>query len=134
MKMHHIGYAVRSLTSSIIEFEKLGFNKTGAEVIDEDRNVAIQFIELDEHSIELIAPLNDASPVAKILKNRGEGPYHICYIVDDIEKEIERLVKDKYLMFEQPKPALAVEGKRVAFLFKNGIGIIELIEGPGQEL
>ena len=133
MKIHHLGYAVKSLNSSIKEFVKLGFSKKGKKIVDEDRKVVIQFVELDEYSIELIAPLNDASPVTRIVEKCGDTPYHMCFVVRDIHKEIERRVKDNYLIIEQPENAPAINGKKVAFLFKKGIGVVEFIEEDNRE-
>ena len=58
MKIHHIGYAVKNIKSSINEFLELGFKKCGDLVEDTGRNIVIQFISNQHYTIELIAPLN----------------------------------------------------------------------------
>ncbi len=42
------------------------------------------FTDLGEGRIELIQPLDDASPFAEFLKNRGEGMHHLRLGVDDM--------------------------------------------------
>ncbi|HCP46018.1 MAG TPA: methylmalonyl-CoA epimerase, partial [Deltaproteobacteria bacterium] len=44
-----------------------------------------------ESRIELLEAMSEDSPVGRFLNNRGPGIHHICFEVDDIESEIERL-------------------------------------------
>jgi len=55
-------------------------------------------------------------------------PYHICYLVDNIEQTIDRLKKEKFMVIQQPLQAIALENRKVAFLVHNDIGMIELLE------
>lgn len=128
MKINHIGYAVKNIDFSINEFEKMGYEKYKDKVVDENRKVVIQFMKNNGYMVELIAPVGDDSPINNIIKKVGSGPYHICYETDDIEKQIKDLLKNKYILIEKPDKAIAIEYRRVAFLFKKGIGIIELVE------
>jgi methylmalonyl-CoA/ethylmalonyl-CoA epimerase len=128
MKIHHIGYAVRDLEASVPEFLKLGYKNVNVTILDEIRKVAIQFMKNDSYLIELIAPLNDNSPVDNILSKIGNTPYHICYEVDDLSYQIKRFSDEGYLLIEDAKEALGVDNHRVAFLFSSKVGLIELIE------
>ncbi|MFX0125917.1 MAG: VOC family protein [Candidatus Hodarchaeota archaeon] len=128
MKIHHIGYAVRDLKVSVPEFLKLGYKNLTETIFDEIRNVAIQFMKNDSYLIELIAPLNDNSPVDNILSKIGNSPYHICYEVDDLFYQIKRFSDEGYLVIEDAKEALGIDNQRVAFLFSSKVGLIELIE------
>jgi len=129
MKIHHLGYLVQNIDESLIEFERLGFEKISDKVIDAERMVLIQFIKSDNYVIELIEPESSDSPVAALLKKNGEMPYHICYLVDDIAQEVDNLLNSGYILIEKPGAAVAMENKKVAFLYKKGVGIIELVEG-----
>jgi methylmalonyl-CoA epimerase len=43
--------------------------------------------------IELVQPASDDSPLVKFLETRGPGIHHICFEVEDIQKEVEELKK-----------------------------------------
>ena len=88
MRIHYIGYAAKDLENSIKEFEKLGYKRVKNKVIDKKRKVVIQFVENVECLIELIAPLNNESPITNILKKQENSLYHICYEIDNINCEI----------------------------------------------
>lgn len=128
MKIHHIGYCVRDLKRSITEFEKLGFSVSGDTTVDQSRQVIIQFMKMDASLIELISPVSKNSPVSQLLNKGGEMPYHLCYQVDDIDAAIEQLVNDRYKIVQPPASAVVLQEKKVAFLFKNGVGVIELLQ------
>ncbi|SHJ67063.1 VOC family protein [Paramaledivibacter caminithermalis] len=128
MKIHHIGYAVKDIDFSINQFKKIGYKMHKDKVIDDNRKVIIQFMKNNSYMIELISPLDKDSPINNIIKKVGSGPYHICYETNDIEKEIDILLKDKYILIEKPSKAIAIENRIVAFLFNKDIGIIELVE------
>jgi len=78
--------------------------------------------------IELISPMNKNSPVQGIINKNGSAPYHICYCTTNILLKIKELRKNKYMLIESPKPAIAFSNRLVAFLYHKDIGIIELLE------
>ena len=128
MKIDHIGYAVKNINKSITNFEELGY-KFNEVIEDKYRNIYISFGVKDDFKIELVAPRNKCgSPVDEILKRIGNGPYHICYVSVDFEKDILKLQKERYKVIIEPAPAVAFNGKRVAFLMKLETGLIEILE------
>jgi len=133
MKVHHIGYAVRSLQAAKQKFQLLGFSPFGEEVMDVARNVRIQFMENAGVLIELITPLKEDSPVSQILSKAGNSPYHVCYEVENIPRTAEELRAQHFLLLSPPSAAVACGGSRVAFLFHKDIGLIELLETGREE-
>ncbi len=134
MRIHYIGYAVKDLENSIKEFEKLGYKRVKNKVIDKKRKVVIQFVENGECLIELIAPLNNESPITSILKKQGNSPYHICYETDNINCEINKLINNEFAVITQLSEAPALDNKKVVFLCKRNVGLIELLENESQKL
>lgn len=128
MKIHHIGYAVKNLNDSINEFKKLGYQEEGGCVSDPVQKVMIQFMTSGAYRIELIAPDGESSPVLDILKKLGDTPYHICYETSNIKNTIEQLKKEHYFLLNKSTPAPAISNCPVAFLYKRGVGILELVE------
>ena len=128
MKIHHIGYLVKNIETSLSDFKKLNYKEISNKVLDEHRNVFIQFIQNGEYVVELIAPYNESSPIKNLLTKMGSSPYHLCYEVEKIEDTIKNLIVDGYTIIEEPNKAIAINNKRVTFLYKKNIGIIELVE------
>jgi len=128
MKIHHIGYAVNNIEDSLNEFKKLGYKCVENKIVDKKRKVIIQFIKNGDYLIELVAPLGKESPVTNLLKKQGNSPYHICYETDNLEKEIKDLDDDGFVIISDLLKAPAINNKKVIFLYKKEIGLIELVE------
>lgn len=135
MEIDHIGYLSSNIEKSVIEFESLGY-KCITDIIWDNiehdgrpaRNVKICFLSNKAVNIELVSPIDETSDVYNTLKRQGEGPYHICYQVNDLNYKIDELKRDSWLIIKKPESAIAFHNAKVAFLFKKGIGLIELVE------
>tara|TARA_B100000886_G_scaffold335824_1_gene293563 strand:+ start:69514 stop:70284 length:771 start_codon:yes stop_codon:yes gene_type:complete len=80
--------------------------------------------------IEILSPYGKNSPIKKRLEEFGPGFYHICYSVENIEKNIEKLLNSKdWKVICSPVKDIAFDGRKVAFLSNKKIGLIELVEG-----
>ena len=125
--LDHIGIAVKSLDAAKI-YEALGLSVEHIEIV-ETQGVRTAFLSAGDANIELLEPTGPQSTVAKFIEKRGEGIHHICFRVDDIEAQLERLKELGYrLINEAPVPG--AQGCRVAFLHPaagNGV-LIELSE------
>lgn len=128
MKVHHIGYAVNNLQNGIEMFLKIGYIIESEPVKDTKRNVEIAFMRNNDYCVELIAPLNNASPIKNYLNKVGNTPYHICYETENIETTINELKKQKYKVVEKPSEAIALKNQRIAFLYHPRYGLLELFE------
>ncbi len=127
MKLHHIGYAVKSIEKSEKAFKALGYETEGKTVDDLRRNVRIKFITLEDNVVELIEPMNEKSPVCNLLKKNGAIPYHLCYEVENIADKITELKKNGFILISGIGPAPAIDGYPVAFMYGAEIGVIELL-------
>jgi len=128
MKVHHVGYAVKSIEDARKEFELLGFRCESETVLDNIRKVRILFMTNDTCRIELIEPNESDNPIESILKKVGSSPYHICYESEDIENDA-RLLKEKgFRVISDVSEAPALGNKNVCFLYSKDIGIIELVQ------
>ena len=131
MKVHHIGYAVRDIENALEGFYQLGFVLESRNA-DESRRVCIAFLRNGETLVELVAPDDSdlPSPIDEVLKKVGPSPYHICYIVEDIDNQCKSLKKEGWSILIKRSPAPAIDNAPVAFLFRKSVGIIELVEQP----
>ena len=128
MKVHHIGYLVKTIDKSIKSFEALGYAISKPPMWDEARKADICFLNNGNYCVELIAPRNDSS-LYPLLKQYNHAPYHMCYCCENLEKTICDLKIEKFMPFLEPAVAPAIsETARVAFLISARAGMIELVE------
>lgn len=128
MQVEHIGYVVKNINKSVVEFEKLGYVKSSVLYEDVKRKIKVLFMKNGSLKIELVEPMDETSDAYTYMKKLRNAPYHICYLVDDIDRSIEELNSDGYLIVKEKDYATAFEGRKVCFLYKEGIGLIEIVE------
>lgn len=129
MKIDHIGYAVKKIDKAMKSFETLGY--IFEEIVEDfNRNILISFGCKDGYRIELVQPLDrkKESPVDAYLSKVGPTPYHICYISNEFEREIEELKAQGFRVIIEPAKAVAFGGKRVVFMMNLGVGLMEIVE------
>ncbi len=132
MTFHHIGLAVHSIDLTAIIYVKAGY-KQSVTTFDPVQNVNICWLIKDNMpTVELLEPVDEASPVCKSLEKNGVSPYHTCYVVSNIERIVADLRKMKYIIVSKPVEAPAIHDAKVAFLYNKNIGLIELVEGPAE--
>lgn len=131
LPLDHLGIAVLNIDAALAEYQKnFGFVLDSREIISSQR-VEVAFIRLPNTLIELLAPQDDSSPLAKFLAKRGPGLHHICYRVEDIRAELARLKgAGVQLIDEVPRPG--AHHTEIAFLHPKSTGgvLTELCEHP----
>lgn len=127
LRFHHIGIACHDIDNTKPFYMSQGY--CASETIkDPIQNVYICFLEKpDALRIELLAPVDEKSPVNRILKTSGVTPYHICYEVDDIDATVKELKLQHFVLVSRPVLACALDGRNVCFLYNKSVGLIELV-------
>ncbi len=126
--LHHVGYVTHEIAKSRVLYEDMGFSATTPIYHDPIQDVRVIFMGTgSETLVELVEPASPQSPVANFLKKKGPGLHHLCYLVDDIERECEKMRKLGGIITCAPVPAVAFEGRRIAFIFRRE-GLIEFLE------
>lgn len=128
LKVHHIGYLVKKIDKAEKDFTALGFECIAPVVYDSLRDADISFWEKNGYCVELVSPKSEKSVVYDLLKKFKNMPYHICYSSTDMNSDIEDLRKSGYMLLDEPMEAVAIEGRKVCFLFSANSGMIELLE------
>ena len=127
--LNHIGIAVSDLEKSIELFKKIfQVDKFHIESV-ESQGVKIASFKIGNVLIELTAPLDSESPIAKYIEKRGEGIHHLALEVDDIEKDLQRL-KQEGISLVNEQPTEGGHQMKIAFLHPkstNGV-LIELCQ------
>lgn len=131
-RFHHIGVAVKSIEETSNIYMRGGYHCSSS-IFDPIQNVHICWLTKEGMpTVELIAPVDDKSPINKTLEKVGVSPYHFCYVVDKLENAVAELRKQKYIMVSKPAEAVAFCGSRVCFLYNKNVGLIELVEEPAN--
>lgn len=125
---HHIGVATHSIIKSGKYYLDAGYEVTDI-IHDPLQDVNICFVSKTGYPIiELVEPVSDHSPVAKILNKAGVGPYHFCYETKDIIDSILKLKTKRFLPISRPVPAIALGNRMICFLYNIDLGLIELLQ------
>jgi methylmalonyl-CoA/ethylmalonyl-CoA epimerase len=128
MNFHHIGVATNNIELTTKYYNNFGYKQSTELFLDTIQNVYILFLEKpNSPCIELVAPVNQDSPILNILNKNGTTPYHFCFEVDDIVKEVDKLKKLKFVMVSKIVPAVAFNNRLVCFLYNKESGLIELL-------
>ena len=123
-KVEHIGIAVKNLAISVPLFEKLLNCQHYKTEIVESEHVNTAFFMQGETKIELLESTDEEGVIAKFINKKGEGIHHIAFEVDDINKEMERLSSEGFILLND-KPKQGADNKLVCFLHpKNTNGVL----------
>ena len=94
MKLHHIGIVVENIQKSLGELTKyLDFESTTMPSLVGSQKVNICFLKTNNVFLELIEPAEENSPISNFIK-KGGGFHHLCFEVDDIHLEFEKMKKN----------------------------------------
>ncbi len=94
MKLHHIGIVVKNIQKSLGELNQyLNFESTTVPSLVGSQKVNICFLKTNNVFLELIEPAQENSPISDFVKKKG-GFHHLCFEVDDIHIELERMKKN----------------------------------------
>ena len=94
MKLHHIGIVVENIQKSLGDLTKyLDFESTTVPSLVGSQKVNICFLKTYNVFLELIEPAEENSPISNFIK-KGGGFHHLCFEVDDIHLELEKMKKN----------------------------------------
>lgn len=128
IKLDHVAIAVADLEAALRDYEALGLRPERVEHVPTQK-ADVAFLDVGGAHIELVAPTDPSSAVAKSLEKRGEGLHHICLEVPDIEKALAAL-KAKGVALVNPEPVPGAGGSRVAFIHPKAMRgvLVELVQ------
>ncbi len=127
--IHHVAIAVHDLDAAIASFsDQYGFEVLSRETVSE-QGVEEAMIAVGGSHIQLLRPIDDASPVGRFLSRKGEGMHHIAFAVADIEAALEHLRNNDVKLVDH-EPRIGGGGHRIAFVHPSALAgtLIELVE------
>jgi methylmalonyl-CoA/ethylmalonyl-CoA epimerase len=132
LRFHHIGVACEKLGPEIDAHTLLGYHQEGDVFVDPAQRIRGVFMTNGGARVELLEPAGADSPLRPFLQ-RGQKMYHQAFQTDAIEDEFARLVDAGAIARVAPIPAVAFDGRRIAFLMLRTLLLVELIEAPRED-
>ena len=132
-RIEHVAIATDDLRGIMGLFEsKLGLKLEYREEFPQYKT-QIAMYPVGETYLEILQGTDESSDVSKWIKRRGEGLYHICLEVEDIDGALAEL-KDKGVALLNEKPKRGHGNSRIAFLDPESTSglLIELAEMPAD--
>jgi len=130
--LNHVGVAVPNIEQACETYRTLyGATDITMPFDMPEQGVKVCFVNLPNSQIELIEPLNDASPIANFIKkNPAGGQHHVCFEVADINQAVTEMEKRGATVLG--KPRIGAHGTMIIFIHpKNSNGVlVELMETP----
>jgi methylmalonyl-CoA epimerase len=125
----HVAIVVEDLAATIAFYSAvLGFSEVYRETIA-DQGVEAVGLRSGNAIIELLRPLDPASPIAAFRGNAPTKLHHTAYRVDDIAGELARLRAAGVRLIDET-PRKGAHGNTIAFLHPKSTGgvLIELCQ------
>ncbi len=127
-QFHHIGYAVKDIDRTAKYYTATGW-QLGEVYTDTIQNTYIAFLTREGFPmIELVAPIDETSPICNTLKKVGNATYHVCYSVPDLNTAVVELRSQRFMPLFKPVEAVALDNKKICYLMHPDVGLVELVE------
>jgi methylmalonyl-CoA/ethylmalonyl-CoA epimerase len=127
----HVGVAVPDLDEAIAMYRDVfGMHVTHQET-NEEQGVREAMVAVGESgsSIQLLAPLNEESTIAKFLARSGPGLQQLAYRVTDVE-QVSAVLRERGVRLLYDAPRRGTADSRINFVHPKDAGgvLVELVE------
>jgi methylmalonyl-CoA/ethylmalonyl-CoA epimerase len=128
--IHHVGIAVADLDEAVRTYERLFGGSVEHRARVEEQGVEAATIRVGDDRIELLAALEEDTPVGRFLTKRGPGMHHVAYEVDDVAAALVELAAAGVELIDS-EPRRGLFGLEVAFVHPEAVhGVLsEVVSG-----
>ena len=127
----HVGVAVPDLDAAIAFYETTYGMRLAHQEVNEEQGVreAMMAVGDSGSSIQLLAPLNAESTIAKFLDRSGPGIQQLAYRVTDLDA-VSATLRERGLRLLYDEPRRGTANSRVNFIHPKDAGgiLVELVE------
>jgi methylmalonyl-CoA/ethylmalonyl-CoA epimerase len=127
----HVGIAVRDLDEAIAFYADTFGMTVRHEETNEEQGVreAMVGVADTEQCIQLLAPLDETSTIAKFLDRSGPGLQQLAYRVTDVE-QVSAVLRERGLRLLYDEPRRGTSDSRVNFVHPKDAGgvLVELVQ------
>jgi len=130
-QIDHVGLAVADLDAAIDFYEKTFGMKLAHRETNEEQGVEEAMIAIgdSDNKLQLLAPLNENSTIAKFLDRNGPGMQQLAYRVTDVE-QVSAILRDRGVRLLYDAPRRGTADSRINFIHPKDAGgvLVELVE------
>src|SRR5581483_11208655 len=130
-KVDHVGIAVPDLDAAIAFYRDTFGVVSVHEETNEEQGVREAMLRVGDGAtqLQLLAPLNEQSTIAKFLDRNGPGVQQVAYTVDDVEA-VSAALRERGLRLLYDAPRRGTSGSRVNFVHPKDAGgvLVELVQ------
>ena len=127
----HVGIAVRDLDEAIAFYADAFGMTVRHEETNEEQGVREAMVGIGDtdQCIQLLAPLDETSTIAKFLDRSGPGLQQLAYRVTDVE-QVSAVLRERGLRLLYDEPRRGTSGSRVNFVHPKDAGgvLVELVQ------
>ncbi len=130
--LDHVGVAVEEIDAALPFYrDVLGLELVHRETVAA-QGVHAALLDVGGGHVELLAPIEADSGIARFLARQGAGLHHVAYRVEDIEAVLRALAAAGVrLIDDRPRPG--IRGSRVAFVHPSATGgVLSEIVQPAE--
>jgi methylmalonyl-CoA/ethylmalonyl-CoA epimerase len=138
-RVDHVGIVVSDTAAAVRLYRTLFGLIADPSLENEAEGVRLTFLRppgavTGATTVELLEPTRPDTGVARYLERRGEGMHHVCFEVDDLPAEIDRLAAAGYEVLDRA-PRRGMHGERLAFVHpRSARGVlVELYEKGSRQ-
>ena len=127
----HVGIAVPDLDEAVAFYRDTFGMRLAHEETNEEQGVREAMMEVGDSGscIQLLAPLDETSTIAKFLDRSGPGVQQMAYRVTDVET-VSAILRERGIRLLYDAPRGGTAGSRINFLHPKDAGgvLVELVE------
>jgi methylmalonyl-CoA/ethylmalonyl-CoA epimerase len=134
-KIDHVGIAVPDLDDAIAFYRDTFGVVSVHEETNEDQGVREAMLAVGDGStmIQLLAPLNEDSTIAKFIGRNGPGVQQVAYTVGDLEA-VSATLRERGMRLLYDEPRRGTANSRVNFIHpKDARGVLVELVQPATE-
>ncbi|HTX00930.1 MAG TPA: VOC family protein [Acidimicrobiales bacterium] len=132
MRFHHLGLACSDLELETATLSAVGYSPEREDFVDPHQGVRGRFLTGGGPRLELLVAM-PGSEVLASWTSRGVRIYHIAYEVPSLESALDTLRAEGARVVSHPAPAVAFDGRSVAFAALKTLQLIELVQAASPD-
>ena len=126
-----MGVAVADLDDAVRTYERLFGGRVEHRSRVDDQGVEAASVRVGGGRVELLAALEEDTPVGRFLAKRGPGMHHVAYEVDDVRSALADLARDGVELIDA-EPRRGMFGLEVAFVHPDSVhGVLSEVVSSG---
>jgi methylmalonyl-CoA/ethylmalonyl-CoA epimerase len=134
LRVDHVGIAVRDMDEAVLLWERLGLHEVHRETNVEQHVHEVMLAVRDDNGsqttrLQLLAPTDDNSALARFLDRSGPGLQQLAFTVTDVEQAAAALRQAGFrVLYDTPRRGTS--GSRINFVHPKDCGgvLVEIVE------